>query len=131
LVPNREQRENLNASKAAYVHLGLTARMPLTCAKSLRIQLHARKSDESEKLDRQTQFETGLTSTPYATNREEISVYYLMKSDIYDNPPVAAASQSNPTDQSDQIIGQYIAEKAIHFSGFKHSNLIGGLRVQF
>lgn len=40
--------------------------MPLACAKSRRIQRNNRTGDELEKLDRQTQFETGLTGTPYA-----------------------------------------------------------------
>lgn len=50
---------------------GLIARMPLICAKSPRIQSHDRIGDEPEKLNRRTQFETGLTGTPYATNRRK------------------------------------------------------------
>lgn len=43
--------------------------MPLGCAKSLQIQSHNMTGDELKKLDRRTQFETGLTGTPYATDR--------------------------------------------------------------
>jgi hypothetical protein len=69
LVPNREQRASAEASHAANAHRDLIARMPQMGAKLLRIQHHDRTSDELEKLDRQTQFETGLTGTPYATGR--------------------------------------------------------------
>jgi len=43
--------------------------MPLIGAKSLLIQYHDRTRIESDNLDRETQFEIGLTGTPYATNR--------------------------------------------------------------
>jgi hypothetical protein len=45
------------------------------------------------------QFETGLTGTPYATGRHDIAMKLNKK---YRNVRMAA-SQSNPTDQSDQI----------------------------
>lgn len=64
LVPNREQRGSAQASHAAKAHRDLIARMPQMGAKLRRIQRHDRTSDESEKLDQQTQFETGLTGTP-------------------------------------------------------------------
>jgi hypothetical protein len=56
LVPNPEQKLSPHMSHAANESRGLTARMPLICAKSPRIQSHDRIGDESEKLDRQTQF---------------------------------------------------------------------------
>jgi uncharacterized protein (DUF2126 family) len=53
----------------ADLHGRLIARMPLFCAKSARIQRHDGIAKEAEWLDRRTQFETGLTGTPYATDR--------------------------------------------------------------
>jgi hypothetical protein len=49
----------------------LIARTPLIGAKSSRIQRHYGLDDESEMLDRRTQFETGLTGTPYAAMRQK------------------------------------------------------------
>jgi hypothetical protein len=57
----------------------LIARMPQMGAKLLRIQHDDRTSDELEKLDRQTQFETGLTGTPHATDRSIYSPKYAMR----------------------------------------------------
>jgi len=45
--------------------------MPLIGEKSQLIQNHDRTGDEPEMLARATQFETGLTGTPYATCRTE------------------------------------------------------------
>lgn len=42
--------------------------MPLDCAKSPRFQRHDGVDVGSEQLDRGTQFETGLTGTPYAVD---------------------------------------------------------------
>lgn len=71
LVPNREQKGYAQAQPATNPHCDLPARMPLICVKSRRIQRHDGIHDESEQLDRRTQFETGLTGTPYATNRRK------------------------------------------------------------
>jgi hypothetical protein len=48
--------------------------MPLIGAKSQLIQNHGRTGDEPEMLARATQFETGLTGTPYAAMRQEMIV---------------------------------------------------------
>lgn len=63
-------------SHAANTHRELIARMPLICAKPPQIQHHDRIGYESQKLDRQVQFETGLTGTPYATllHQEDVKV---------------------------------------------------------
>ena len=55
--------------------------MPLICAKSHRNQNHNSTVDEPEKLDKQTHFETGLTGTPYATNRKREAVKKSVKTE--------------------------------------------------
>jgi hypothetical protein len=67
--------------------------------KFLRIQRHDWTDKWLKQLDGRTQFETGLTGTPYATDRNFIILIC--------NPKTAkmgvAASQSNPTCQSDPM----------------------------
>lgn len=67
--------------------------MPLDCAKSRRFQRHDGVDVESEQLDRRAQFETGLTGTPYATDRR------IMSLKLNDNMAFAA-SPSFSTDKS-------------------------------
>jgi hypothetical protein len=101
--------------------------MPLICAKSLRNQNHNRTGDESEKLDRSTQFETGLTGTPYATCRN--SYRSDLKTESGKKWVWQLLNQIRLTNWIRRI-DRYTAEKAVQFSGFNHSNLIRRSQVQ-
>jgi hypothetical protein len=69
LVPNREQRVTARAIQVANLQRDLLARVPPSAKKSVQNQHHTLTHFRDEELAHRMQFDTGLTGTPYATDR--------------------------------------------------------------